>query len=116
MAPAATSPAFRNRLGRRQQLPFWGLAWGCGDQSGRKTFGTPGVSMTSGPMGEDEGLLTEEEAAAILQLSETTLRRLRLEGSGPPHVELGRQTRYRQAIVQGWLAGEAQRSSAADNR
>jgi hypothetical protein len=38
--------------------------------------------MTSGPMG-DEGLLTEEEAAAILQ---------------------------------GWLAGEGQRSSAADNR
>jgi predicted DNA-binding transcriptional regulator AlpA len=58
-------------------------------------------------MGEDEGLLTEEEAAVILQLSETTLRRLRLEGSGPPHVEIGRQTRYRQAIVQGWLAGEA---------
>ena len=72
--------------------------------------------MTSGPMGEDEGLLTEEEAAAILQLSKTTLRRLRLEGSGPPHVEIGRQTRYRQAIVQGWLAGEAQRSSAADKR
>ena len=28
-----------------------------------------GVIMTSGPMGDDEGLLTEEEAAAILQLS-----------------------------------------------
>jgi len=46
-------------------------------------------------MGDDEGLLT---------------------GSGPPYVMIGRQTRYRQAVVQGWLAGEGQRSSAADNR
>jgi hypothetical protein len=51
--------------------------------------------MTSGPMGDDEGLLT---------------------GPGPPHVMIGRQTRYRQAVVQGWLAGEVQRSSVADNR
>ena len=72
--------------------------------------------MTSGPMGDDEDLLTEEEAATILQLSVPTLRRLRLEGSGPPHVGIGRQTRYRRAIVQGWLAGEVQGSSAADNR
>jgi|Tabmets5t2r1_1033131.scaffolds.fasta_scaffold99352_2 predicted DNA-binding transcriptional regulator AlpA len=72
--------------------------------------------MTSGPMGDDEDLLTEEEAATILQLSVPTLRRLRLEGSGPPHVGIGRQTRYRQAVVQGWLAGEVQGSSAADTR
>ena len=73
--------------------------------------------MTSGPMGDDEGLLTEEEAAAILRLSLPAVRKLRLAGSGPPHVMIGRQTRYRQAVVvQGWLAGEGQCSSAADNR
>jgi predicted DNA-binding transcriptional regulator AlpA len=75
-----------------------------------------GVIMTSGPMSDDQGLLTEEEAAAILRLSLPAVRQLRLEGAGPPHVEIGRQTRYRQAVVQGWLAGEGQRSSAADNR
>jgi Helix-turn-helix domain len=67
-------------------------------------------------MGDDEGLLTEEEAAAILHLPLPAMRQLRLSGSGPPHVKIGRQTRYRQAIVQGWLVGEGQRSSAVDNR
>ena len=62
--------------------------------------------MTSGPMGDDEGLLTEEEAAVLLRLSLPAVRQLRLTGSGPPHV----------AVAQGWLAGEGQRSSAADNR
>src|SRR4029453_19097379 len=83
---------------------------------GARECSRPGVVMTSGPMGDDEGLLTEEEAAAILQLSLPAVRQLRLAGSGPPHVMIGRQTRYRQAVVQGWLAGEGQRSSAADNR
>jgi hypothetical protein len=72
--------------------------------------------MTSGPMGDDEGLLTEEEAAAILQLSLPAMRQLRLAGSGPPHLGIGRQTRYRQAAVQGWVAGVDQRSSTPDNR
>jgi hypothetical protein len=72
--------------------------------------------MTSGAMGDDEGLLTEEEAAVLLRLSLPAVRQLRLAGSGPPNVGIGRQTRYRQAVVQGWLAGEGQRSSAADNR
>jgi hypothetical protein len=72
--------------------------------------------MTSGPMGDDEGLLTEEEAAVLLRLSRLAVRQLRLAGSGPPHMGIGRQTRYRQAVVHGWLVGEGQRSSAADNR
>ena len=49
--------------------------------------------MTSGPMGDDEGLLTEEEVAALLQVSLPTVHRLRQEGSGPPCVEVGRQMR-----------------------
>jgi predicted DNA-binding transcriptional regulator AlpA len=61
--------------------------------------------MTSGPMGDDEGLLTEEEVAALLQLPLPAVRRLRLEGAGPPCLQIGRQMRYRQAAVQRWLAG-----------
>ena len=72
--------------------------------------------MTSGLMGDDEGLLTEEEVAELLQLSVPVVRRLHLEGAGPPCVRIGRQTRYRQAVVQRWLAGEGQGSSPVENR
>ena len=72
--------------------------------------------MTSGPMGDDEGLLTEDEVAALLQVSVPVVRRLHLEGSGPPCVEIGRQTRYRQPVVQRWLVGDGQSSSPAENR
>jgi predicted DNA-binding transcriptional regulator AlpA len=71
--------------------------------------------MTSGLMGDDEGLLTEEEVAALLQLSVPLVRRLHLEGAGPPCVKIGRQTRYRQAVVQRWLAGDSQGSSPVEN-
>ena len=40
--------------------------------------------MTSGLMGDDEGLLTEQEVAALLQMSVPLVRRLHLEGTGPP--------------------------------
>jgi predicted DNA-binding transcriptional regulator AlpA len=72
--------------------------------------------MTSGLMGDDEGLLTEEEGAALLQLSVPVVRRLHLEGAGPPCVKIGRQTRYRQAVVQRWLAGDGQGSAPVENR
>jgi predicted DNA-binding transcriptional regulator AlpA len=67
-------------------------------------------------MGDDEGLLTEDEVAALLQVSVPAVRRLHLEGSGPPGVEIGRQIRYRQAVVQRWLVGDGQNSSPAENR
>jgi hypothetical protein len=38
--------------------------------------------MTSGLMGDDEGLLTVEEVAELLQLSVPVVRRLQLEGAG----------------------------------
>ena len=72
--------------------------------------------MTSGLMGDDEGLLTEEEVAALLQLSVPVVRRLHLEGAGPPCVKIGRQTRYRQAVVQRWLAADGQAGSSVGNR
>jgi excisionase family DNA binding protein len=72
--------------------------------------------MTSLPMGDDEDLLTEEEVAALLQVSLPTVHRLRLEGSGPPCVEVGRQMRYRQAVVQRWLDGEILHGSQVENR
>jgi hypothetical protein len=66
--------------------------------------------MTSGPMGDDEGLLTEEEAAALLRLSLPAVRQLRLAGSGPPHVGIGRQTRTARPLCK---AGLPERASVA---
>jgi len=72
--------------------------------------------MSSGLLGDDEGLLTEEEVAVLLQVSVPVVRRLHLEGAGAPCVQIGRQTRYRQAVVQRWLAGDGQGSSPVENR
>jgi predicted DNA-binding transcriptional regulator AlpA len=53
---------------------------------------------------EDEPLLTEPEAAKLLRVSTSTLKRWRLAGSGPP-VEgyAGRAPRYRKSEVMAWL-------------
>ena len=72
--------------------------------------------MTSGLMGDDEGLLTEQEVATLLQMSVPLVRRLHLEGTGPPCVKIGRQTRYRQAVVQRWLEGKILHGSQVENR
>jgi excisionase family DNA binding protein len=42
-----------------------------------------------------EPLITEGEAAAILRVSLTSLRRWRREGRGPVYRKLGRTVRYR---------------------
>jgi len=96
------------------------LAW-------RRSFIDPGVgreqasaaewgTMTTGAMGDDEGLLTEQDAAELLQVPLSTLRRWQREGKGPPCLKIGRQVRYRQVAVQRWLTGGLQASSPDENR
>ena len=72
--------------------------------------------MTTAPMGDDEDLLTEGEVAELLQVSLPTVRRWRREGSGPPCLEIGRQVRYRRAVVDRWQLGGIQGGQPADNR
>jgi excisionase family DNA binding protein len=72
--------------------------------------------MTTGPMGDDEGLLTGHDAAALLQVELSTLRRWHREGTGPPCLEIGRQVRYRQAAVERWLSGTIPAGSPEDYR
>ena len=48
-------------------------------------------------------LLTQVEAARLLQLSERTLERLRLQGGGPLFVKAGRAVRYREADLEAWI-------------
>ncbi len=49
-------------------------------------------------------LLTQREAASALRLSERTLERSPVSGSGPLFVKLGRRVLYRQADIDRWIA------------
>ena len=51
-----------------------------------------------------EPLLTEGEAAGILRVSLTSLRRWRRLGSGPVFRKLGRTVRYRPADLSDFIA------------
>jgi predicted DNA-binding transcriptional regulator AlpA len=52
----------------------------------------------------EERLLTEPEAAEVLRVSTSTLKRWRLAGTGPP-VEgyVGRSPRYRRSELLAWI-------------
>ena len=49
-------------------------------------------------------LLTQREAAILLRLSERTLERFRVQGTGPVYVKAGRLIRYREADLEEWIA------------
>jgi excisionase family DNA binding protein len=72
--------------------------------------------MTTGTMGDDDGLLTEQDAAELLHVQLSTLRRWHREGPGPPCLEIGRQVRYRRAAVQRWLTGAIPAGSPEEYR
>jgi excisionase family DNA binding protein len=48
-------------------------------------------------------LLTQREAARLLKLSERTLERLRVTGTGPSYIKAGRSVRYREADLEAWV-------------
>jgi excisionase family DNA binding protein len=72
--------------------------------------------MTTGPMSDDEGLLTEQDAAELLQVELSTMRRWHQEGTGPPCLDIGRQVRYRRAAVERWLTGTIPAGSPEEYR
>jgi predicted DNA-binding transcriptional regulator AlpA len=50
-------------------------------------------------------LLTQRQAAALRRLSERTLERLRVAGTGPRFVRAGgRSVRYREVDLEAWIA------------
>jgi predicted DNA-binding transcriptional regulator AlpA len=49
-------------------------------------------------------LLSAREAASLLQLSERTLERFRVSGTGPKFVRLGRSIRYRLIDIEAFIA------------
>jgi predicted site-specific integrase-resolvase len=58
-----------------------------------------------------EPLITEGEAAAILRVSLTSLRRWRREGRGPLARKLGRTVRYRPEDLADFVASALQRET-----
>lgn len=61
-------------------------------------------------------LLTQAEAAELLCLSERTLERLRVTGTGPRFVRLGRSVRYRLADVEAWVTARVVGSTSQHER
>lgn len=61
-------------------------------------------------MGEQgEGLMTEQDLARLLNVSLSTVKRLRAEGEGPDFIRIGKRAiRYRREDVDAWLQRRAQ--------
>jgi excisionase family DNA binding protein len=58
-------------------------------------------------------MFTTPEAASYLQLSVTYLNKMRVSGSGPIFVKLGRSVRYRQVDLEAWIAARCFVSTSA---
>lgn len=59
-------------------------------------------------MQHNQNLLTTEQVAEILHVSDRTIIRWRNERIGPPWCKLGRQVRYRRESLNNWLADSEQ--------
>ena len=60
-------------------------------------------------------LLTQRQCAEVLALSERTLERLRVSGTGPRFLRIRHSVRYRPADVEAWLASRIVRSTSEEN-
>jgi predicted DNA-binding transcriptional regulator AlpA len=59
-------------------------------------------------------LLTQRQCAEVLALSERTLERLRVSGTGPRFLRIRHSVRYRPADVEAWLASRIVRSTSEE--
>jgi excisionase family DNA binding protein len=57
-------------------------------------------------------LLTQQQAAEMLCLSERTLERWRVSGDGPAFVKLGRRVAYRAEDLEAWVASRRRTSTS----
>ncbi len=52
---------------------------------------------------DEQTLLDEDQAAAMLNVSKRTLRRFRQKGKGPRFNKIGGKVRYRRSSIEEWL-------------
>lgn len=57
-------------------------------------------------------LFSVEQAARHLNLSASTLAKMRLRGDGPPFVKFGGAVRYRRADLEAYIAANMRRSTS----
>jgi excisionase family DNA binding protein len=57
-------------------------------------------------------LLSQREAATLLHLSERTLERFRVSGTGPKFVRMGRSIRYRLTDLEAYIAARVVSSTS----
>lgn len=57
-------------------------------------------------------LICAEDAANLLNLSTSTLAKMRLSGSSPRYVKLGRRVAYRPADLEAWIEAQSFNSTA----
>jgi predicted DNA-binding transcriptional regulator AlpA len=59
-------------------------------------------------------LLTQRQAAILLCLSERTLERMRLQGTGPSFVKANRSVRYRESDIEAWVSARVVSSTSQE--
>lgn len=69
-----------------------------------------------GPDTADLALHTQPEAARILRLSERSLERHRLQGTGPRYASLGRRIVYTRGDLLAWVRACSRRSTSEPRR
>ena len=65
-------------------------------------------------------LISAEDAANLLNLSASTLAKMRLTGQSPRYIKLGRRVAYRPSDIEAWVEAKSFKSTAEygkkDNR
>jgi predicted DNA-binding transcriptional regulator AlpA len=59
-------------------------------------------------------LLTQRQTALLLRLSERTLERHRVAGTGPLFVRAGRVVRYRESDLEAWIGSRVVGSTSEE--
>lgn len=72
---------------------------------------TPTETISTKPTNELERLYTEPETATTLRVSRLTLRKWRINGTGPRHTKMGKQVLYRASEIARYIE---ERTSRAD--
>lgn len=67
-------------------------------------------------MSDPESLLMTSEAAEIVRLSQAHLEKMRIYGTGPRFVRLGRAIRYRRTDLLTWIEGGLSGSTSETDR
>jgi len=59
-----------------------------------------------------ENLLNADAAAGFLNLSKSTLAKMRLSGNSPKYIKMGRRVAYRRTDLETWVESQTFQSTA----